>query len=123
MARLSQEEFMKNLNNLLGDRTDDEALKFIEDAKDTITEDKNDWKGKYDDLVKEKDELDKSWRKRYRDRFFNSDTSLDDKDNHDNNNKTNPANKKDDDVDDEQTALLEQAEKIRCDDLFKTEDK
>jgi hypothetical protein len=119
MARLSQQEFMDSLKKVLGDRSDDDALKFIEDAKDTISEDKEDWKGKYDELVKEKDELDKSWRQRYRDRFFNSDSSLDDdnKDTHENNNKTNPARKKDEFVD-EDAAKLEQAEKVRFDDLF-----
>ena len=109
---------MENLSKIIGDRTDDEALKFIEDAKDTITEDKEDWKGKYDALVEEKNELDKAWRQKYRDRFFNPDTSLDDKDNHENNNKTNPAKIKEDEVD-EEAAKVEQAEKIRVDDLFK----
>lgn len=118
MARLSQKEFMENLSKIIGDRTDDEALKFIEDAKDTITEDKEDWKGKYDAVVEEKNELDKAWRQKYRDRFFNPDTSLDDKDNHENNNKTNPAKIKEDEVD-EEAAKVEQAEKIRVDDLFK----
>ena len=118
MAILSQKEFMESLNKIIGDRTDDEALKFIEDAKDTITEDKEDWKGKYDALVEEKNELDKAWRQKYRDRFFNPDTSLDDKDNHENNNKTNPAKIKEDEVD-EEAAKVEQAEKIRVDDLFK----
>lgn len=120
MAVLTQKEFMENLNKLLGDRTDDEALKFIEDANDTITEHGDEWKDKYETLVQEKDDLDKAWRQRYRDRFFSSDTSLDDKGNHDNNHSTNPATPKDD-IDDELAAKLEQANKIRCDDLFTPE--
>lgn len=121
MARLTDKEFMEKLKNILGDRTDDEALSFIEDCKDTITDDKDDWKQKYDDVVKEKDELDKTWRRKYADRFFSSDSHNDDnKDNHENNKRTNPANVKDEL--DEEEQKMEQAEKIRFDDLFKPAD-
>lgn len=122
MARLSQEEFMKSLKAIIGDRTDDEAIKFIEDAQDTITEDKDDWKTKYDELLVEKEELDKTWRKRYSDRFFNSDTSLNDNNqNHEQNKRTNPATPKDDEMSEEEKKA-EQAEKVRFDDLFKPAD-
>ena len=120
MAKLTQTEFMAKLKTIVGDRTDDEAIGFIEDCKDTITDDKDDWKQKYDDLVKEKENLDKEWRKKYTDRFFSSDSHEDDN-NHENNNKTNPARRKDD-TPDENEEKLEQAEKIRFDDLFKTAD-
>ena len=120
MARLTQTEFMDKVKKIIGDRTDDEAIGFLEDCKDTITDDKDDWKKKYDDLVKEKEELDKDWRKKYTDRFFSSDSHTDDN-NHDNNKKTNPANVKDDEVDEEEKKL-EQAEKIRFDDLFSPAD-
>ena len=59
--KLSNDEFMKQLKSFIGDRTDDEAIKFIEDCKDTITADKDDWKKKYDDVVKEKEDLDAEW--------------------------------------------------------------
>lgn len=123
MSKLSHDDFMKSLKSLIGDRTDDEAIKFIEDAEDTITESKDDdWKTKYDDLLVEKDELDKTWRKRYSDRFFNSDTSHNDENNnHKQNNETNPARKKEDDLSEEEK-LAEQAEKIRFNDLFKPVD-
>ena len=120
MARLTQTEFMDKVKKIIGDRTDDEAIGFLEDCKDTITDDKDDWKKKYDDLVKEKEELDKDWRKKYTDRFFSSDSHTDN-DKHDNNKKTNPANVKDDEVDEEEKKL-EQAEKIRFDDLFSPAD-
>lgn len=123
MAILTQKEFMTKLKNIIGDRTDDEAISFIEDCKDTITEDKDDWKSKYDDLVEEKDELDKTWRQKYTDRFFSSDShNDDDKDKHENNKKTNPASGKTDELD-ENEQKIEQAEKIRFDDLFKPADK
>ncbi len=123
MSKLSHDEFMKSLKTILGDRTDDEAIKFIEDAEDTITESKDDeWKTKYENLLTEKEELDKTWRKRYSDRFFNSDTSHNDDDkNHEQNKKTNPATPKDDELTEEEKQA-EQAEKIRIDDLFKPAD-
>jgi len=122
MARLTQEEFMSKLKTIIGDRTDDEAISFIEDCKDTISEDKDDWKSKYDDLLKEKDELDKTWRQKYTDRFFSSVSHTDDdKDTHENNKKTNPASGKKDELD-ENEQKIEQAEKIRFDDLFKPVD-
>ena len=119
MSKLSHDDFMKSLKIFLGDRTDDDAIKFIEDAEDTITESKDDWKDKYDALLIEKEELDKTWRKRYSDRFFSSDTSHNDENkNHEQNNKTTPARKKDDELSEEEKQA-EQAEKIRFDDLFK----
>ena len=122
MAILSKDEFMTKLKTIIGDRTDDEAISFIEDCKDTIEGDKDDWKGKYDALVKEKDDLDKMWRQKYTDRFFSPDSHNDDnKANHENNKKTNPANVNDEL--DEEEQKLEQAEKIRFDDLFKPADK
>ena len=123
MARLTQTEFMTKLKTIIGDRTDDDAISFIEDCKDTITDDKDDWKKKYDDAIKEKDELEKEWRKKYTDRFFASDSHTDDdKDNHSNNKKTNPASGKTDELD-EEDKKMEQAEKIRFDDLFTPADK
>lgn len=122
MARLTQSEFMTKLKTFIGDRTDDEAISFIEDCKDTITDDKDDWKSKYDDVVKEKEELDKTWRQKYTDRFFSSDShDNENKDNHENNKRTNPASKPSDKLDEEQEKM-EQAEKIRVDDLFKPAD-
>lgn len=125
MAILSNDEFMTKLKTFIGDRTDDEAISFIEDCKDTIAGDKENWKGKYDALVKEKDDLDKMWRQKYTDRFFSPDSHNDDnndKNTHDNNKKTNPANVNNDDMDEEQ-AKLEQAEKVRINDLFTPVDK
>ena len=49
--------------------TSDESIAFIEDVTDTYnaleqsSKDETDWKSKYE-------ELDESWKKRYRDRFF-----------------------------------------------------
>ena len=124
MARLTQSEFMSKLKNFIGDRTDDDAISFIEDCKDTITDDKDDWQQKYDDAVKEKEELDKTWRQKYTERFFSSDSHNDTEtqDNHDHNRDTNPATIGGKEEPDEEKLKIEQAEKVRINDLFKPAD-
>lgn len=123
MAKLTQKEFMDKVKVILGDRTDDEAISFLEDCKDTISSEGDDWQKKYDEAVKEKEELDKTWRQKYTDRFFSSDDSHidEDKDQHENNKRTNPANVDMNNVDEEREKQ-EQAEKVRIDDLFKPAD-
>ena len=62
-------EIMETLRSYLGEDTSDEAISFLEDVNDTMAEyerqigDVTDWEGKYK-------ELDESWRKRYKERFF-----------------------------------------------------
>ena len=119
MAKLTQTEFMTKVKAIIGDRTDDEAISFLEDCKDTIEGEKDDWKAKYDDLLKEKEQLDKDWREKYTNTFF-SPVSHNDNNNNDNNKNTNPANRPNNEMDEEQEKL-EQAEKVRFDDLFKSE--
>lgn len=62
------EELLAMIKGVIGEDTSDESLQLIEDVSDTITdyEDraKEDWKAKYE-------ENDKTWREKYRDRFFN----------------------------------------------------
>lgn len=72
MAVLKTEDFMAAIKSVVGDRSDDEAIKFIEDASDTITSltSGEDWKAKYE-------ENDAAWRTRYRDRFFGANTAKD----------------------------------------------
>lgn len=67
---LTKEEFYEKLKGYTADRSDDDTLQFIEDITDSYNDlavrvENNDttWKEKYD-------ELDKTWRKRYMDRFF-----------------------------------------------------
>ena len=76
MAVLNKEEFMKRLQERIGEDTSDEAMTFIEDMTDTFndmeTRSNNDsnaeWEKKYNDL-------DASWREKYKARFFNSETT------------------------------------------------
>ena len=68
MAILTKEDFIKRVNEKIGDDTSDEAIAFLEDMTDTIndlsekTSDSTDWKKKYEDN-------DKAWREKYRERF------------------------------------------------------
>lgn len=65
----TKEELMTLIKEYIGDDTSDKALEIVEDISDTVddlsTGDGEDWKGKYD-------ELDKSWREKYKSRFFES---------------------------------------------------
>ena len=70
MSVLSKEDLLSAIKTRLGEDTSDEAIKFLEDVTDTVSDletkangDGEDWKTKYT-------ELDKEWRKRYTDRFF-----------------------------------------------------
>lgn len=69
MAVLSKEVFLNLIKEITKDSTDDDTLKFIEDATDTINSlsdtDGEDWKTKYEDN-------DKMWRQKYKDRFFSA---------------------------------------------------
>lgn len=113
MAKLSSEEFMKSVKVIIGDRDDDEAIKFIEDCKDTITGEHDDWKAKYDEVVKEKEDLDKSWRAKYKERFYSSDTNI---------NSNNPKdNNEHNDILDTRSDEEKKAESITINDLFKSE--
>jgi len=70
MAVVSKEEMLQIVRDLIGDRTDDDAIRIMENAKDTIEEfarmDGGDWKEKYE-------QNDAEWRRRYMERFNSSD--------------------------------------------------
>lgn len=100
MAILSKDDFMKRLQERVGDDTSDEALTFIEDMTDTFNDletkssgNNEEWKTKYN-------ELDKTWREKYQARFFNSETT--------------PADVKDEQEDD----VKDDAEEKTFNDLF-----
>ena len=70
---LSRDEFLERIKNVVGEDTTEESLGVIEDFTDTfehleeLSSGQEDWKAKYE-------ENDKTWREKYRDRFFNNDT-------------------------------------------------
>lgn len=115
MAKKTKEEIMTAVKSILGDRNDDEALSFLEDLSDTISDGENiDFKQKYEEQLEANKTLESNWRKKYTERFFSPDAS------HIDNNKTNPANvNNDNDEDDPKEKALEQANSVKFDDLFK----
>ncbi len=113
MAKLSAKEFMEKAKLMVGDRTDDDALSFLEDVKDTITDEKDDWKTKYETVLKEKDELDETWRKKYRDTFYSSDANTNNNENNNNNNDIGS-------LLDNRSEEEKRAQEITVDDLFST---
>lgn len=80
MAIKTKEELLNAIQTRFGDDASDEAIAFIEDIDDTISDyeskisDTTDWKSKYETN-------DAEWRKKYRDRFFS--TEADDGDDDD----------------------------------------
>lgn len=67
---LNRDEYFNRLHAMVGTDTTDESISFIEDMTDTYNDMENrlngdgtDWEAKYK-------ELDKSWREKYRHRFF-----------------------------------------------------
>lgn len=73
MAVLSKEEYMEALKKKIGDSTEDDDLKLLEDFTDTYNDmfsqlnssDNTNWKEKYE-------QNDKEWREKYRARFFDT---------------------------------------------------
>lgn len=71
MAIKTKEELLTSFKNALGDNTDDATLSLFEDFADTYDDlsskanpDGKDWKA-------EAEKIDKEWRQKYHDRFFN----------------------------------------------------
>lgn len=72
MSVLKKSELMEKLKTILGDKTDDETIVFIEDVSDTLDAgNSEDWKQKYE-------ENDKMWREKYTKRFFDGNDVEDD---------------------------------------------
>ena len=62
----TKEELLSSIREAFGDNTDDNSLAVIEDISDTMDSfnDGKDWKA-------EAERIDKEWRQKYHDRFFN----------------------------------------------------
>ena len=107
MAILSKEDFLNSIKQRIGDDTSDDAMKFLEDMTDTFEDlskaketDGEDWKAKYD-------ELDKTWRDKYKARFFEGSNA-------NSSNETNASGVKDEETNDTQ----DDSESVTFDDLF-----
>lgn len=116
MAKLTNKELIESFKKFIGDRTDDDALKMLEDFTDTITDDGDDWKTKYEQAVEEKKLLDESWRTKYKERFYSADTNINNNTNNNNNDNT-----RNDPNFDTRSEEEKKAESITIDDLFKSE--
>lgn len=102
MAVLSHDDFMSAIQDLAGDRADDNTLIMIENFTDTFNDletrasDTTDWKTKYE-------QNDNEWREKYKARFFEGDAG------------TNPA----DVMRDQKEDITVDGKDISFDDLFK----
>ena len=61
---------LEELRNVIGDRTDDDALALIERISELEPQGIDDLKNKITELEGQIKQLDEDWRKRYRDRFY-----------------------------------------------------
>ncbi len=61
----TKEEMLDRVNKYIGEDTSEEAIELIEDISDSYDSfsDPEDWKAKYE-------ELDETWKKKYKERFF-----------------------------------------------------
>lgn len=64
-------DLLSKANDIIGENNDDSVLEFIGDLSDTLNSFK-DSEDKISTLEREKTELDNSWRKKYRERFFSA---------------------------------------------------
>lgn len=74
MAVLTREDFVTRVKDRIGEATDDDSIAFLEDMTDTYesltANGADEWKQKYEDAEKRYQDNDKSWREKYRNRFF-----------------------------------------------------
>ena len=113
--KLTREEYMASIASIIGDRTDDEALKFVEDMTDTFDGNANtEYEEKINtlnstikELTDKNNTIEEEWRKKYLARFYGgSDEEID------------PSNNN---VIEDET-MLDGDENITIDDLFKEEE-
>lgn len=71
MAVLSRDEYFNRIQDIVGTDTSDATLSFIEDMTDTYTDLENRANGDGEDWKQKYEELDASWRERYKHSFFN----------------------------------------------------
>lgn len=76
MAVLSKEDFMKRVQERIGEDSSDEALSFVEDMSDTYNDMETRTNGvNEEEWQKKLDDLDASWRDKYKARFFEGQTT------------------------------------------------
>lgn len=73
MSVLKKEEYFESIRGIIGDRSDAQAVKFLEDMTDTFNAQEKGIKGDGVDWEKKFRENDKAWSERYRNRFMYGD--------------------------------------------------
>lgn len=76
MAVLSRDDFFNRVQASVGTDASDETMSFIEDMTDTYNDLENRATGDGEDWRKKYEELDASWRERYKRRFFTGKSEL-----------------------------------------------
>ena len=76
MSILNRDDYFSRVNEIVGSNTDEASIRFVEDMTDTFNDlenransDGSDWERKYH-------ELDESWKKKYKQRFFSGSSSI-----------------------------------------------
>lgn len=67
MAILTKEEYQEKIKSIIGEKSDDDSLKFVEDMMDTYNAGSAE---KVNELEKKYEELDNSWREKYKKTFL-----------------------------------------------------
>lgn len=105
--KLTRDELMSAVASIVGDRTDDEAIAFVENVSDTFDTDSSDEletaNATIAELTQKVADTESAWRKKYMDRFYGGTDE-----------EANPSNQSN--TDEEETAL--ESEDITIDDLF-----
>ena len=70
MSVLDRDKFFEALQGRVGDSSTEEDVQFLEDMMDTYNDLEDKAKGDGEDWEKKYHELDETWRKRYKSRFF-----------------------------------------------------
>lgn len=109
--KLTREELMSAVASIVGDRTDDEAITFVENVSDTFDSDSSaeleSAKATIDELTKKVTDTESAWRKKYMDRFYGGTDE-----------EANPSNQSNTEEEEEEETTLD-GEEITIDDLFK----
>lgn len=113
MAVKSKKEIMDALSAMLGDNSSDEALGLLEDVSDTLDTSNSDLSVKLKEAEDKYNELDKTWREKYKARFLQSSEDAKEQD---------EQFKKQQQQQEQKDEQEERAENVTFDDLFSSPD-